>query len=188
MIADIKKLQENRELSSMDIQALESGEAMKMFPVFMNIYNRKYINHFAKVVENIEKIIGKEVIIHEISGTDEYFAEHFACQMLHGDTDVLLGLSGSDESLLYLAGKFLKEPFDRIDEDSYDALCEVTNCINGNFAALLEQNEFELDIETPMCCDGCRISGNADFYVMKLSMDGHIMDIISVIDTIPYMS
>jgi CheY-specific phosphatase CheX len=188
MIIDINGLGRIRDLSDVELRALESGKPEKIFPVFMKVNNKKYTEHFTMVISNIEKIVGSEVMVCEISSRENYYAEHLACQMLHGDTDVLLGLSGDDEALLFLAGKFCNETFDKINEESYDALCEFTNCINGRFATLMEKDDVELDIETPMCCDCCSITSNAKFYIMKLNVSGKLLDIISVIDVIPYMS
>lgn len=188
MVADIVELAKNRDITSADLAALQSGKPERMFPVFMRIHDRKYIQHFAMVIKNLEKFVSKEIVICEIKGVSNYFVEHLACQMLHGDTDVLLGISGEDDALLYLAGKFSKMEFDKVDPDSYDALCELTNCINGNFATLLDEDLVEVEIEPPMCCDNCHIRSNAQFYVLKLRIDGKEVEIISVIDVIAYMS
>lgn len=188
MVADIVELSKNREITSADLTALQSGNPERIFPVFMRIHNRKYIQHFAMVVKNLEKIVDGEVVVCEIKGVSDYFVDHLACQMLHGDIDVLLGISGDDDALLYLAGRFSKMEFDKIDMDSYDALCELTNCINGNFATLLEESCVEVEIETPTCCDDCHIRSDAQFYVLRLRVDGKEVEIISVIDVIAYMS
>ena len=117
-----------------------------------------------------------------------YHADFFACQMAHGDTDIMLGLSGDVKALLYLAGGFGREEYFEINEDSYDALCEVTNMINGKFAKMLEEEGVELEIVPPVCCENCDITTNGSFYVMCLEVNGSPMDIISVVDVIPYMT
>lgn len=188
MKADIVEYAIYNPITPKDLEDLKSGDPQRIFPVYMGAYNDRYIKHFVTIIDNIEKITGKEVMVELISPTYEFESDRFACQLLHGDTDVLLGFSGSDKSLLYIASSFAGEEFEDIDENSYDALCEFTNCANGRFATLIEKDDVELDIDPPMCCDNCKIKVDSKFYVMKIKVDDRILDIVSVIDDVPYMS
>lgn len=149
--------------------------------------HRRNIKHFVLTYDCLKRFVKDDVILTSIKNVEEYKADYLACQMAHGDTDVMLGLSGNVDAMLYLAGHVAGEDFQSINEDSYDALCEFTNLANGKFAAFLEEEGMEMDVLPPMCCENCNISANGSFCVLTILVNNKELDIISVIDLIPYM-
>ena len=155
---------------------------------FAKLGNRRCIKHFAMTYECLKRFVKDDIVLTAIKNVSEYKADYFACQMAHGDTDVMLGLSGNVDAMLYLASSIAGEEFTTINEDSYDAMCEFTNLANGQFAAFLEEEGMEMDVVPPMCCENCNITANGNFCVLTLLINDKELDIISVIDLIPYMT
>lgn len=167
----------------------EGSKSLELYKKALSDYGRgRNMKHLAIAYEYVRTLTKDRVAFLEVKEISSYHADYFACQMAHGDTDIMLGISGSVKGLLYLAGCFGREEFDEVCEDSYDSLCEVANMINGKFAAMLEEESVELEIVPPVCCENCDITSNGSFYVMCLEVNGNRMDIISVVDVIPYMT
>ncbi len=172
----------------MQEEIFNAGESKTFFhEAFAKLGHKKSIKHLAMTYECLKHFVKENMTITRIKNVREYQADYFACQMAHGDTDVMLGLSGSVDAMLYLAGCVAGEKFDGIDEDSYDALCEFANLANGKFSAFLEEEGMEMDVVPPMCCENCRITAEGNFCVMTLLIHDKELDIISVIDMIPYL-
>lgn len=148
---------------------------------------RKSIRHFIVAYNCMKCYLDGEIITKEVSMVDSYDADYLACQMSHGDTDVFFGVSGQKDALLYLASCIAEEEFEEFNEDSYDALCEFANMVNGNFNVFLEQEDTEVEVVPPMCCGNCLITSHGKFCVLKMEVDGKELDLISVIDIVPYM-
>lgn len=150
--------------------------------------HHRNIKHFVLAYDCMKFFVRENIVLKRIYNASEYQADYFACQMAHGDTDVMLGLSGNVDAMLYLAGCVAGERFDFVNEDAYDALCEFTNLANGKFAAFLEEEGMDMDVVPPMCCENCNISSNGNFCILTVLVNGKELDIISVIDLIPYMT
>lgn len=166
-------------------------EGSRIFELYRKLFSEvrrvEYFKHLAIAYEYVKALTKDNVVYKSIKEVSSYKADYLACQMAHGDTDIMLGISGNKEALLYLAGCYAREKFAEINEDSYDSLCEVTNMIDGMFAAILEDDGVELELVPPMCCENCNITANGNFYVMSLEVNGKQMDIISIADVIPYL-
>lgn len=167
----------------------EGSRSLELYKKALSDYGRaRNMKHLAIGYEYVRTLTMDRVAFIEVREISSYHADFFACQMAHGDTDIMLGISGDVKALLSLAGGFAREAYDEINEDSYDALCEITNMINGKFAEMLEEEGVELEIVPPICCENCDITTNGSFYVMCLEVNGSPMDIISIVDVIPYMT
>lgn len=167
----------------------EGSKSLELYKKALSDYGRgRNMKHLAIAYEYVRTLTMDRVAFLEIKEISSYHADYFVCQMAHGDTDIMLGISGNTKALLYLAGGFGREEYHEINEDSYDALCEITNMINGKFAAMLEEESVELEIVPPVCCENCNITTKGSFYTMCLEVNGNRMDIISVVDVIPYMT
>lgn len=152
------------------------------------IGHERNIKHLAVAYDCLRHYVdAKEISLETIALTDSYNADYFACQMAHGDTQMLFGLSGSKHAMLNLAGSLASESYEDVNEDSYDAMCEFTNLVNGSYVGVLEGDDEEMDLVPPVCCENCHITTNGQFCVLSLLLDGEQLDMISVIDIIPYM-
>ncbi|MGN0159868.1 MAG: chemotaxis protein CheX [Lachnospiraceae bacterium] len=152
------------------------------------IGHHRSIKHFIMAYNCIKFYADSDISLSDIRIVDEYDADYFACQMSHGDTDVLFGLSGTQEAMLHLAECIAEESFTEINEDSYDVMCEFTNMVNGNFAGFLEEDDMEMEAVPPMCCQNCHVRASGNFCVLSLQIDGKSLEFVSIIDVIPYMS
>lgn len=167
----------------------EGSEIFELYrKLFSEVKRVEYLKYLVIAYEYVKVLTKDNVVFQSIREVSSYKADYLACQMAHGDMDIMLGISGNVEALLYLAGGYARETFAEINEDSYDSLCEITNMIDGMFAAILEDDSVELELVPPMCCENCNITANGNFYVMTLEVNGRQMDIISVVDMIPYLN
>lgn len=154
---------------------------------YAKLGHRLNMKHLVFAYDCLKFYFDGDIALTGIRSVDNYHADYFVCQMAHGDTDVLLGISGNVEAMLSLAGSIAEEQFDAVNEDSYDALCEFSNLVNGKFSTYLEGENYEMDMIPPMCCENCDISASGEFCVFTLRINDKELDIISVVDIIPYM-
>ncbi|MGN0512902.1 MAG: chemotaxis protein CheX [Lachnospiraceae bacterium] len=167
---------------------LNLGDEKEFFRnAYTQVGQKKNLLHLACAYYNFKKIARRDVELKQIRKVNNFQTEFFACQMAEGDMDALFGVSANEDAMLLLAGYMARCPFDEIDEDSYDALCEFANLVNGKFVGYMEQDDVDLNPIPPMCCENCKITANGDFCILTISVDGKDLDFISVVDVIPYM-
>lgn len=152
--------------------------------------NRRCVGHLAVACECLGFFMEDAVSLVDIDMVNSFQTECFACQSVHGDTDIFFGISGSERAITYFAGRMTDEEYDGIDTDVYDALCEFTNLVNGRYITYVgnEDEDIQMDSLPPMCCENCNIRVNGSFCVLTVNIGGEELKLISVVDVIPYMS
>ena len=103
---------------------------------------RTYVEVFLK---NIMRFISDNVTVDESRQPES--EEWFSCQHMTGAQSVISSFSGSEEAMLYIAGKFAETKFTEVDALARDVLGEFLNCNNGIFTANALENGLDLDLE-----------------------------------------
>ena len=155
-----------------------------------NFGNRKGVGHLAVACECLGFFVDDAVSLVGIDMVNSFQTECFACQAVHGDTDIFFGVSGSEKAIADFAGRMTDEEYSGIDADVYDALCEFTNLVNGRYVTYVgsEDEDIQMDSLPPMCCENCNIRVNGRLCVLTVNIGGEELKFISVVDVIPYMS
>lgn len=132
-----------------DIDALKSGDSDRIVPLYIPSECDPFqLEHIQVALRLIVRLINNSVYIGRASIVSELECENFAYQSLEGDSDVTIGFSGPNTSLLSIASPYAGEEFDNTDLDALDAVAEFTNNVNGLFATGLG-NRLSLDMVPP---------------------------------------
>ena len=108
--------------------------------------------------------------------------EHLASQCVKGDYDMFVGFEGDGDALTAIASPYTKEPFEEVDEDVYDAVCEFTNCVNGLFASKLSYEGTNIDMLPPLFYTDSEIVSEHGFYSVPLIINSKKVNLIVGID------
>lgn len=165
-----------------DIEAIKSGDVDKIAPVFVKVPNDMYFLHTSLALRNINRFVTTEFYFEKGFMAKEYKNSHMAIQEIDGDHKVFAAFAGEDDALLYIANVYGDENFDAIDEDSYDAMCEFINVINGLFASKLSEDDIEVDMLPPKFKDNAELKSEEEFYVLPIIIYGRRIDYILGID------
>ncbi len=77
---------------------------------------------------------------------------------------------------------FAREKFAKVDDDSFDAVCEFINCINGLFATERSHEDVELEILPPNFAQRQTLKAANGFFLVPLVLNGENIDLIAVVD------
>ena len=126
-----------------DMEALKSGDSDRIVPLFVpEDCEELQLEHVLVAVRTLLRLIDNDAYIGRASWVSSLQAKGVAFQCLAGDTKAAIGIVGTEEALLSIAGAFAKEEFDKVDLDSLDAVAEFINCINGMFATKIASKVF----------------------------------------------
>lgn len=168
--------------SDEDMDFLKSGDTNKEIFVLTKTRDDYVSRHLGMVARNVIRFISSDAIILSVEKVDKVKLERFGYQAMDGDFKALLGFGASDEAIALLANMFADEEYTVADEDSYDAVCEFTNCINGLFASELSEINVDIDMLPPMSKNEATVEAD-NMYVCQMCVDGTKVCAISVINS-----
>lgn len=161
---------------------LKSGDLDRLLDVLIQMNGPFYKELMSLTIRNLVRFIDNDIMIKSCKQVNEYSFTNMAVQELTGDHTLLLGFSGEESALLKIATTYAEEDFDCLDADSYDAICEFMNCINGLFASKVSEEDISVDMLPPTFYRNQTIKVR-DLAVIQLSLAGHMFDVVISIDT-----
>lgn len=182
MEEELKAYKEEENFTDDEIDALKSGDIDLISSLFLKTPDKMYYDHASLTIRNINRFISTDIYMKSGYVTNSYKNQHIAIQELDGQHKIFVAFAGEEDSLLIIANTYGKEEFEGIDEDSYDAVCEFINVINGLFASKLSEEDIEVDMLPPDFRDDAVLTSNKEFYVLPLSISGNPVDFILGID------
>lgn len=174
--------QQSNHYSDNDIEALKSGDMDRIVPLFVHIESPLYNELIGLAVRNMIRFISSDIVLEKSYGIKEYSFETLACQKVKGQHNIFLGFAAKGSDLLAVASPFAKEDFTEINEDSYDAVCEFINCINGLFATKLSHEDIELDMLPPLSYSNGTVVSGGQIAVVPVTVGDKKIDLLVSID------
>lgn len=145
----ISEYQKENGYSEEQMNVLKKSDIDDVLDIILALDNPLYKNLLSLAIRNLVRFIDSNVFVNGCYKTDSYEFQSLASQKAIGDHNILLGFSGSDTGLIKLANTYAKEEFVEMDADSYDAICEFINCINGIYASKLSTSDIMIDMLPP---------------------------------------
>lgn len=171
------------DFSDDDFEALKSGDIDKITSLFINISKPLYNEYISLAIRNIIRFIDSNVIFDVPEFVKSKRFEHIASQCVKGDYDIFVAFEGDGDALVSIAEPYIKETFDEVDEDVYDAVCEFTNCVNGLFASKLSYEGINIDMLPPLFYTDAEVVSDKGFYSVPLIINGKKVNLIVGIDS-----
>ncbi|MDO5294574.1 MAG: chemotaxis protein CheX [bacterium] len=183
----LKDYQSLKGYTDSQMAILKSEDNDAVIPILLQLENKMHTELISLTIRNLIRFIDPEIYITKSYITNEYAFENLAIQAAMGDHNIQLGFSGNQESLLQIANIFADEEFSAIDADSYDAICEFINCINGLYATKLSEDDIEIDMLPPYFYSNQKMKCE-NLAVVTVNFAEYAFDLILSIDSpIEYM-
>ena len=141
--------QKEHSLTIGDMESLKSCDLDLVVPVLLYKQDPLLIEISSVMLRTINRLVDFQFYMKKPYITKELSYDAISMQELFGDHSLLNAFTGSKEALKQTAIGFAGAEQIENEEDVLDALCELTNCINGLFASNLSAKNIEVDMKPP---------------------------------------
>ncbi len=183
----LKDYQSENGYTDSQMAIFKSGDTESVIPLLLHIDSKMHSELISLTIRNLIRFIDSNICIMKCYTTTEYEFENLAIQTAAGDHSIQLGFSGNADSLLTIANRFAEEEFTEIDADSYDAICEFINCINGQYATKLSEDDIEIDMLPPNFYANQKMICDTLIVVTLICAENHFDLVLSIDSPIEYM-
>ncbi len=165
----LKNYQVENGFTNTEMEAIKSGDAEKIAPLFLPQGAEAYQEVVAIALKTLVRCIDRHA--YPMSGRLANVAEleKPVTQELIGTEYWRTGFADAEGGLCALASVFAKEAYSVVDEDVQDAVGEFVNCVNGLFATAKSNNNITLELMPPELGSSGLVSG-ADILVMPFGI------------------
>lgn len=165
-----------------ELKAIQTGDVDFLVKEFCDMKNDRYLMQMQCLIKCLVSYMGDDIELHNISQLNEYRGHFIGCQVMDGDTDVFLGITGEDNALLKVASVFAMEELERFDVDAYDALCEMINIMNGAYATRLSHNGVVVNLHPPVFYTDTMVEADKGFYAATFAIGQEEFQMLLVAD------
>lgn len=149
---------------------------------FVTFKDNKYMIQLQSILKSLKYYMKDDLSLEKVTTTGSFDGKYIGCQIMDGDQEIFFGISGDDEILLKIASVFARYEFDTFDEDAYDAICELINCVNGAMAVCLEDRDINCELKPPVFYCNISVSGRDSFCILDMKLKGLDFNIILAVD------
>lgn len=182
----LTEYQHSLHMSNSELYALKNSDIDSVIPIFIRDLDYYTFSLTSLMFKNIMRFGSNHFCFDSVYTTSQYSAKHICLQCTYGDTNGFLILASNNDSLLPMACGYGQWDFTKMDEDSYDAICEFINCTNGLFASKLSKEGVEIDMKPPeFHIDAKFTVCGADMIVIPTFINDKQFDIIIAKDVTP---
>ncbi len=130
--------------------ALKNNEMDSVIPYFVPVSDPDYVEFVVLAVRTFSRIISNDIFIEKGTVLSEYRCKNASYQMMSGDRDTLLGISGDSDSLIHISSIISETSYYSLDSKVLDSVGEFINIINGLFAASLSYRKTDINMLQPV--------------------------------------
>lgn len=177
----LSDLQIERDYTNEQMSRLQTGDLEEILPILLPIQNTLYKDVIYLAIRTMIRFVSPNIYVDSYRCVKELTADTLAYQSINGDLSMLLGFAGKGNSLLAVANPYAKENFSTMNDDAFDAVCELSNCINGLFARKLSDNNLTVELLPPLFSSNHTVQGD-ELIILPIHIDGVDVDFIVSID------
>lgn len=159
-------------------EAIKNDDIDNIIPLFAKGADDIILELLSVSIRTINRLISTDLNIKAGYSADAYNYNYLATQALEGEHNISLGISGSKEGVLEVAGLFAAEEFTEIDLDSLDSIGEFINIINGLFATALSYRKVQVELMAPSFYENAGEIKDSNIYVVPLEVNQKAFDLI----------
>lgn len=167
----VSEYAENKGLSDEDMIHIKNGDLDLIAPSIIKTGNAPSEEVFLLLLRNIQRFISNDIYFAPPVKKTDYRVNHISFQEITGPFPMIIGLCCDNSELLTLASIYAKEDFTELDADSYDAVCEFINIVDGLFARKRSAEGIEMNLLPPTYCDSLMVTSDRDFYTMPVKIN-----------------
>lgn len=155
----LKSYQMENGFTNTELEAIKSGDAEKIAPLFLPQGAGEYAEIVTVVLKTLVRCIDRHAYPMYGKLSDAVDLRKPVTQELEGSEYWKLGFADGNGGLCSLASVFAKEEFKEVNEDVQDAAGELLNCISGLFATAQSHNNITLELMPPELGENGLVSG-----------------------------
>lgn len=145
----ISSFQAENEYTDSQMNSLMLDDLEEIINIFVPLKNKQLQELTATLIQTIKRLIDKEVYLDKAYASNSIQLDSYAGQMINGDMNFKLYLSGSENNLLGIANYFTGDKYGEMNDDALDNVGEFINCVNGLFATNLSYGDIVIDMSSP---------------------------------------
>ncbi len=162
----ISSFQTDNEYTDSQMNSLMLDDLEEIIKIFVPLKNKQLQELTETLIQTIKRLIDKEVYLDKAYASNSIQLDSYAGQMVTGDMNFKLYLSGSGNNLLGIANYFTGDRYTNLNEDALDNIGEFINCVNGLFATNLSYGDIVIDMSSPdYSLDGLYLNENKLFVI-----------------------
>lgn len=172
MLGDVlKDYQSENGFTNTEMEAIKSGEAEKIVPLFLPPGAERYEEIVTLALKTLIRFVDNKAYVMYGTLADRAALRYPVTQELQGAKYIRSGFSDVDEGICELASVFARSVFETVDEDVQDAVGEFLNCVNGLYATAQSQKGISLELMPPQMGKSGEAEGR-DILVMPFGICG----------------
>lgn len=171
-----------------DIDTLKSGDVSEIASLFISDKNQKLQDILAIILRNITRFISSDFYIENSQKVSSVKFVNIAGQNVVGDDNYSIGFidSTGSTSFTHVASMYDKSQLKANSPETFDALCEFVNCVNGLYVTNEASDTSDIDMAPPFSYKNGEIKG--DFYIIPINIGGAQLSIFIDTNNIPDVS
>ena len=155
-----------------ELEALKNDDIDKIVPMFAYA-SKPYITDIAALaLRNITRFVTSNYYIGKIEHVNNFEYRAFAGQRCEGDVNSVIGFAvkNDPQAFIDIAKGYSKSDDFQFGLESYDAVGEFINCIDGLFSSALSNENIDIEILPQFAYENQIAKGNA--YVLPIYING----------------
>lgn len=166
-----------------ELDALKNEDIDKIVPIFAYASNSNVTRIAALALRNITRFVTDNYYIGKIEHVDSFDYRAFAGQRCEGDINTVIGFAvkNDPEGFLQIASGYSKQGTYILGLESYDAVGEFVNCIDGLFSSAVSTEGVEIEILPQFSYENQIAKGNA--YVLPIYINGKEVSLYIAVDS-----
>ena len=178
---DMDAYRDETGLSEEDMATL--NKQAEFLPDFVHSDPKYYSRFVALTIENVIRFITDKVVLKKVRQVRRHEFECLAYQELKGAHRIFLGMTGTEDNMLSVAGKLLDRELECMDTIAFDSICEFINCVNGLYASILSEEDIVLEIVLPHHYVEKAIDSDNVIFCLPVVLDGAEVEIVFSFDS-----
>lgn len=180
--AALAEYQKENSFTATDIDALKSGDADRIVPLFMPVEcTGLQAELVLGAVRALIRLIDSDTYVLKGSIVDAFESDRMALQDMNGDHAATLSFAADGDNLKAIADVYGQEDFAQVDLDALDAVGEFINCINGMYTTKLS-GTCNMDMLPPSYKDARSIAKAGKICVLPVCVNGKTVNMLTTFD------
>ena len=166
-----------------ELEALKNDDIDKIVPMFAYA-SKPYITDIAALaLRNITRFVTSNYYIGKIEHVNNFEYRAFAGQRCEGDVNSVIGFAvkNDPQAFIDIAKGYSKSDDFQFGLESYDAVGEFINCIDGLFSSALSNENIDIEILPQFAYENQIAKGNA--YVLPIYINGCEVSLYIAVDS-----
>ncbi len=165
-----------------ELESLKSEDIDSIVPMFAYAANPYVTRIAALALRNITRFVTDNYYIGKIEHVNNFDYRAFSGQQCEGDINTVIGFAVKDDpdGFIKIAAGYSKRGAYTLGLESYDAVGEFVNCIDGLFSSALSAENIEVEILPQFSYENQIAKGSA--YVLPIYINGKEVSLYIAVD------